>query len=52
MNTSEFKIEAISDKPQEKHFSLEEQIQQAGLVWDDEKGEYIPMIEAKGAFSE
>lgn len=51
VNTSEFKIEAISDKPQERNFSLEEQIQQAGLVWDDEKGEYIPMIEAKGGFN-
>lgn len=49
VNSSEFRIEPISDKAPEKHLSLEEQIQQAGLVWSDEKGEYIPMIEAKGA---
>lgn len=41
-NTSEFKIEAISDKPQERQLSLEEQVQQAGLIWDEEKGEFIP----------
>ena len=42
VNTSEFKIEAISDKPQERQLSIEEQVQQAGLVWDEEKGEFIP----------
>ncbi len=41
-NTSEFKIEAISDKPKERQLSLEEQVQQAGLIWDEEKGEFIP----------
>lgn len=52
VNSSEFRIEPISDKAPERHLSLEEQIQQAGLVWNDEKGEYIPAIEAKGALSE
>lgn len=49
VNSSEFRIEPISDKAPESHLSLEEQIQQAGLIWDDEKGEYIPTIETKGA---
>ncbi|MDE7200877.1 MAG: DNA-packaging protein [Lachnospiraceae bacterium] len=52
VNSSEFRIEPISDKVPERHLSLEEQIQQAGLVWNDEKGEYIPAIEAKGVLSE
>lgn len=51
-NTSEYKIEAISDKAPERHATLEEQIQQAGLVWSDERGEYIPVIESKGVASE
>lgn len=42
VNTSEFKIEAISDKPQEKQFSLEDQIQQSGLVWDEVQEKYVP----------
>lgn len=41
-NTSEYKIEAISDKAPERHITLEEQVQQAGLVWDEEKNEFIP----------
>ncbi len=50
-NTSEFKIEAISDKPKERQLSLEEQVQQAGLIWDEEKGEFIPDTN-KGALNE
>lgn len=48
VNSSEFRIEPISDKASERHLSLEEQIQQAGLVWNDEKGEYVPAIEQRG----
>ena len=52
VNSSEFRIEPISDKASERHLSLEEQIQQAGLMWNDEKGAYVPAIEAKGVLSE
>lgn len=48
VNSSEFKVEAISDKAPERQKSLEEQILDAGLMWDDEKGEYVPVIETKG----
>lgn len=48
VNSSEFRIEPIDNKAQEKQFSLEEQIQQAGLIWDDEKNEFVPAIEQRG----
>ncbi len=52
VNSSEFRIEPISDKVPERQITLEEQIQQAGLVWNDEKGEYVPAIKTKGVLSE
>lgn len=50
VNSNEFKIEAISDKAPEKQLTLEEQLQKSGLVWSEERGEYIPAIEAKGEY--
>lgn len=32
--------------------SLEEQLSEAGLIWDSQKEEYVPVIEAKGEFKE
>ena len=50
VNTSEFKIEAISDKTPVKPPTIEQQISYAGLVWNNEKGEFVPAIE--GEFKE
>lgn len=47
VNSSEFRIEPVSDKVPDRHMTLEEQVQKAGLCWDDEKNEFVPMIETK-----
>lgn len=41
-NTNSFILENKTEKPKEKSDDLEERIRAAGLVWDSEKGEFIP----------
>lgn len=44
VNSSEFRIEPISDKAPERHLTLEQQALEEGLIWDDEKQDYVPVI--------
>ena len=49
LNTSEFKITAQSATPeQEKAAILESKLDESGLVWDDERQEYVPAGEKGG----
>ena len=50
MSTLRSLIEAISDKTPVKPPTIEQQISYAGLVWNNEKGEFVPAIE--GEFKE
>ena len=42
VNTSEFKLTAQSSAEAEKKATLENKLDESGLVWDEESGEYIP----------
>lgn len=47
-NTSEFKLTAQNAGDAEKTAVLENELDESGLVWDEERGEYIPADEGSG----
>lgn len=48
VNTSEFKLTAQNTKEEERAAVLENELDEFGLVWDEERGEYIPSSKGGG----